>query len=686
MIPANGKTDPFLISKIRQKDMESTLDWFEQYQNSFYTIGWMYLRDQKQVEELFYRAIKKIHQELPNYKRKSPFDIWTSSIFIQVCRELSEAFQPSQPEEDIFDALQKLSAKDKEAIGVVYLMGYSIEEAAQILHADIGAIIERLFSGIQLLKKELGYHGNFNGCPEYKLYYIDYLEKNLDRPRKVDFEIHTYNCHGCQEELASFQDIMLTIKGTAEEVNVPGGILMKVKARLEKEENIRLKKKKKRIKIGVSFAAVFTLLLCTGLVTGTFSSLYYSWTEDNEELRAYLQNDFGERLDLEAESDSVKIKIKSVIADDVQTLVFYEIQDTKEDNRYMLNLHDGVNVENEYEIMDRSAQQRFSPPFPPADFDKNEKNIFEGKLSLLPLKDESGTIKLNINRLQKLMVDPENTDEINPWAYEEMEFSEGVWKFEIPVKKNPSREYALDNETKIEGLPVRFEKLTIAPTATILQYSFKNLDGDKRIEMLNFELLEAGSEKLKADLYGSSFVDNPGNIEWNTFQAHFDPLFGQAPEEVNVKFGSIHLAVQDEKSIELESSKPYPQTFDYLGSTISIDKVEVGLPTKVVISNHDLMNREYESLQLHVTGQEEYENVSMGMESEGVLVDKNGKEYDPMELSYPFEEIEQPRYFETVQSFQLFNDTSREEVIPKTLDIEGYTTTKYLDEMVKIEL
>lgn len=686
MIPANRKTDPFLISKIREKDMGSIFNWFEQRQNSFYTIGWMHLTDQKQMEELFYRAIKKIHQELPNYKRKSPFDIWASSIFIQVCRELSEAFQPTEPVQDVFDALQKLSEKDKEAIGVVYLMGYSFEEAAQMLNADISEIRKRLSSGIQLLKTELGYHGSQNGCPEYKLHYIDYLEKNLERPQKVDFEIHTYNCPGCQEELASFQDIMLTLKETADGVKVPGVILMNVKARIEKEESIRQKKKKKRKKIGMSFAAVFTLLLCTGFVTGTFTSLYYSWTEDNKELRTYLQNDLGERLDMEAESDGVKVKIKSVVADDVQTLVFYEIEDTAKDNRYMLNLHDGVNVENEYEIMDRTAQQRFSPPFPPADSDKNEKNIFEGKLSLLPLKDKSGTIKLNINRLQKLMVDPENPGEIKPWAYEEMEFADGKWEFEIPVEKNPSSEFSLEKETEIEGLPVRFEKLTIAPTATILQYSFKNQDAEKRIEMLNLELLQAGREKLKADLYGSSFVDNPGNMEWISFQANFDPLFGQLPEEVNVKFGSIHLAVQDDKIIELDSTQPYPQTFDYLGSTISIDKVEVGSPTKVVISNHDLNDREYESLQFHVTGQEDYENISMGMDSEGVLVDKYGKEYDPMELGYPFEEIEQPRYFQTVQSFELFNDTSGEEVIPKTLDIQGYTTTKYVDDMVKIEL
>ena len=97
----------------------------------------------------------------------------------------------------------------------------------------------------------------------------------------------------------------------------------------------------------------------------------------------------------------------------------------------------------------------------------------------------------------------------------------------------------------------------------------------------------------------------------------------------------------------------YPQTFEYAGSTISIDKVEVGQPTNVVISNHEIENRAYESLQFHIVGEDENESSSMEMNSEGVLVDKNGVEYDMNENPVAYEEIEQPRYFVTVQSMEL---------------------------------
>jgi RNA polymerase sigma factor (sigma-70 family) len=690
MIPANGKTDPFLISRIREKDMESIIDWFERNQQSFYTLGWSYLRNQQQMEDLFYKAMMTIHEELPRFKRKTSFEIWASSIFIQTCRELSKEngvqdSKRTEPRQDVFNALDKIKPEDKEAVVLTCLKGLSLEDSTHILQVEAGTEKERIFSGVQSLRAEMGYGSHFDGCPEYHPLYVDYLERTLERPQKVDFEIHIYNCQGCQDDLASFQDVMLTLNGITEEFNVPSGVMENVKVRLEENEKRRKRKKKKRKNIGLAFAGVFALLLCTGFVTGSFSNLYYSWTEDNEELRAYLQHDLGDRLDLEAESEGVKIKIKSVIADDVQTLVFYEITDMKKDNQYVLNAHDGVFIQNESEIMNRQAYPRYSPPTNPTDI-HDENNVYQGQISLLPLKEDSGTIELRITRLQKLVQDPDHPGEFQPWSYEEPEFANGEWTFEIPVKKHPSVVHELDQEAEVEGTKIRFDKLTIAPTSTLLQFSFKNEQPEKRIEILNFDSIQAGDKKLKSDLYGSSFVDAPGNVDWNTFQSHFDSIYGEDLGELSVQFGAIQMSVQEPKSIELDASKAYPQTFEYLGSTISIDKVEVGFPTKVVISNRDLKNREYDSLQFHVTGENEYDDISMGGGSEGVLVDRNGKEYNPQELNFPIEEIEQPRYLQTVQSFELNNNQTGEKVIPKTLEIEGYSTTKYVDDTVKIEL
>jgi hypothetical protein len=188
------------------------------------------------------------------------------------------------------------------------------------------------------------------------------------------------------------------------------------------------------------------------------------------------------------------------------------------------------------------------------------------------------------------------------------------------------------------------------------------------------------------DMYGNSLFDLQPDINWTTYQTHFDPLFGEKPKEVNVQFKSAHLTVEDTFIIELDGIREYPHTFEYAGSTISIDKVEVGQSSNVVISNHEIKNRAYESLHFNIVGEDENEPISMEINSEGVLFDKNGIEYDMNENPIVYEKIEQPRYFDTVYSIGLHNDNAGEKVVPKRLEIYGYNLTKYLDDVVKISL
>jgi RNA polymerase sigma factor (sigma-70 family) len=687
------KINTISIQLVKEKGLESVVDWFDQNKQSFYILGCSYLSNQQQMEELFYSSIIKVHKEWPRVKQETSFETWVTSIFITICRELSSdksllESEGSEPKQGIFKALDQLKENEKDAIVLTYVKGISQEEAAEILQVSVGKMKEFLFSGIQILRKELGYGATFHGCKEYQKDYIDYLEGSMDRSAKIDLEVHIYHCQNCQEDLATFQEVMLTMINLTEklgDLHVPTGFMEKVKARLAVDEKRKQQKVKKRKRLGLIFAGVFAFVVGIGFFTGAFTNLYYTWTEEDLELRAFLQKDLGERLDLVAETNGVKIKIKSAIADDIQTLIFYEIEDTEEDNQYMMNFQDGVFVENDHEIMSNVGTPMYYPPDFESDVNKKEKNVFKGKMSLPPIKTETQTIKLKINRLQKMILNPSDPNDIR--GYENPEYETGVWNFEIPVTKKTSTEFALDEQTEIEGVPVRFEKLTIAPTATILQYGISTKQTMKRIDV-NFDNLEVNNKKLKAERHGRFFIDSQKDMNWYTFGIHFDPIFGEKIKEVNVQFESVHLTVDDLKTIELDASREYPQTFEYAGSTISIDKVEIGQPTTVVISNHEIENREYEMLQFNVIGADEngQETGSMGMDSEGVLIDKNGTKYDMNEIPFAYEKIENPRYFITVQSMKLHSNNPEEKVIPKRLELYGYNTTKYLNDVVKISL
>jgi RNA polymerase sigma factor (sigma-70 family) len=688
MIPI--KVDSSLPTTIGKNSTESIVEWFDQHKQSFYILGGSYLPNQQMMEELFYRSIVKVHKELPRFNNETSFDRWVTSIFINICRDLSHNRSLPDSEEresrsDILKSLNQLNQTEREAILLTYVKEFGNKEVAWLLQISVDKVKELLFSGIQSLRKEMGYDSAFRGCNEYHKYYIDYLEREMDRSKKIEFEKHIYHCQNCQEDLATFRDVMfsmLNLTEVVEDFHVPSDFMENIKVRLAEIQKRKQQKNKKRKQFGLILGSLLTIIMAIGFFTGVFSELYYTWTEDDQELLAFLQQDLGDRLNLEAESNGVIIRIKGAVADEVQTLVFYEIEDTKKDNQYMMDFHNGVFVTNDYEILNRETFPRYYPPNLDSEINKESKNVYQGKLSLLPLSKDSATIKLNITKVQKLI--RESFEQNNFGAYGNLEYETGEWNFEIPVTKQPSIEYALDQETKVEGIPVYFEKLKMAPTATILQYTLKSEQLEKRIEGLNFSHLEVNNKKVKADRYGSTFLH--GNMINMTFQTYFDSIYGEKPKKINVQFENVFLTFNEQKTVILDASKEYPQTFEYAGSTISIDRVEIGQPSKVVISNHEIKNRAYQSLHFNIIGEGDNGVGSMEMDSEGVIVDKNGKVYDMNEIPVAYEEIEQPRHFDTVQRIGLHSDVAGESIIPNRLEIYGYNAIKYLDDVVKISL
>ena len=153
-----------------------------------------------------------------------------------------------------------------------------------------------------------------------------------------------------------------------------------VKERLAEKEKQRKQKNKKRKRIGLVFASVCrSINKHWGFYRG-FYELLLCLDRRRSAIACLSTTGLGERLNLEAESNGVKIKIKSVIADDVQTLVFYEIEDTVEDNQYLMDYYEGVFVENEHEIMNHEIYPRYYPPDLESNLNKKKRTCIKEKL------------------------------------------------------------------------------------------------------------------------------------------------------------------------------------------------------------------------------------------------------------------------------------------------------------------
>jgi DNA-directed RNA polymerase specialized sigma24 family protein len=666
------KMEPISIAVIQEKGIESIVDWFDGHKEYFYKLGLYFVQSQHQMEELFYESIVRVNKELPRYKGNLSFKMWITSIFIQNIRELSrlQDSEEMDPNREVFAEMNQL---EKEALVLTYVSGFTLEETAQILDVPLEKIKQLLFSGIQSVRGQL-YGSDYHGCEPFQKHYIDYLEKSMERSEKIEFEIHLYNCRECQEDLASLQEVAMTglnhIEGD-HDLSVHPQLMDNIKRRLADKKEHRQQKNKKRKKWALGFASALVFIVMLGFITGAFPKVYYAWTEDDVHLRAFLKEGFGQRLNLEAESDGVKVKIKGVVADDLQTLIFYEIHDMKEDKQFFMNYEDGLSVLNEYTIMKLDTYPRYSIPDVEAEMNKKDKNVFYGKVALKPLDEEQAVIKLKVDRIQRLADNASLS-----LGFTSGDYKTGEWSFEFPVTKQPSTEYEINEQKELEGIAVRLEKLIVAPTATLLQFGINTEKLEKRIDFLEFKSLEVNDKKLKVDRYGGHFMDSPMDGAWNGFQAQFDPLYGEKVKGIRAQLNSIYLSVVEHKSIELSGNKTFPRNIEYAGSTFSIDKVDAGQSTEVIVRNDDLEKREFESLNINLVDDKDQHLDMTHVDAKGVLVDKNGVEYDPHKGPVDYEKLEQPRHFVIEQSMRV------EGVEDKSLKLQitGYTSLKYLDE------
>jgi len=653
--------------------MDSIIAWFEQRKISLYKLASVYTRKTEDIQEIFYNVMVKVQAEIHKNKKLASFENWVISLFIKECKLRNTLVS-------VEGILEKLGEINKDALALTYVLGLTRDQVADILEIPVETVGAHLHKGIQILS------GVEEGHNQEK--YIDYLGQTLDRPSKIEFEIHLHSCRICQSHLAAFQATIHSLIDEADAIEVPAKFFDDVKTRIIEIEEFKKKKKQKRTKINIGIASSLVLLLLIGYVTNGFAYMYYSWLDwrdqEDEQLLAYLKSGLAEPLNLIKENNGIKVTIKSAIADDFQTLIYYEVENLENSEQYGINIWNGVFVEEEMNTFD---QQAVPINHLPVQALESEGDVFKGILSLLPVSSETKTIKLNLSKLQKMEKDAENFEWMD--FYGEGSFFPGEWNFEIPVKKQESFEHVVHKKFKVDGFPIEIEKLIIAPTITLLQYRFEQAIGDKHINELFFEGIQTKKKKAKPAMFGWSAPIQGGGGQYNTFQSPFDSLYFEKPREVSLQLSSLYYTKNDDYKVEIDMNKPFPQTFDYQGSNISIDKVELGLPTKIEITVEMKEGRKFESLHFDVLGRNNTSAMSIGtMDSDGVFVDRSGKIYkrdEYVQNGYMYGE-EQPRHFQTKVLLEVYGEGYTEEIIPGWLQIHGYWGTTYLDEEVNINL
>ncbi|KML02890.1 DUF4179 domain-containing protein [Rossellomorea marisflavi] len=669
------------------QELNKTLMIFRQIEPLLYTIGRSHGCGDEEIARILFNCIFTLHDQ----KKKHALEKDRNALIALFMKECRGTARPVEGEE-FPSVISRMNESEREAVLLVYGAGLSIGAVSSVMKKPEDEVKEDLLRGIRFIRE----HPDVEGCPEYHRLYVDYLERSIERTEKVAFEMHIHQCPGCQEDLATFQETLLELREFFEQSQVPEGFRLKLDGRIDTELETRKKKNKKRKRTGIIALIAAFLLLFTGFVTDGFASIYYTYADwKNDEdllLREFYQSGIGERLNLTAEDNGVKITIKTAIADEIQTLVYYEIEDMEKDRRLMVDTENGFTIENQIDFLNGEGRGIFMEEGKSEEGNVEEKNIHKGSFSLPPIVDdvEDPLIKLSFTQLIAMSPDMKSTMEVYETnAMEEMEMTRGDWEFEIPVEKNKSRVLKLNQEVEVEGLPVRLEELVIAPTTTALTYSIR--EGEEEplsIFQLLFDSIKTEEKTASINWFSWPVYQDDYDDGWSSYSQNFDSLYFEELGEPELVFSRLQMHVPEELTFKIDSTKPFPQVHEYGGGSIVVEEPSKDRPGEVTMKMPLTDNRDFDTV--YIMSKEESEgsgDFRNDGEMESVYLDRNGKEFE--EEDWDYEEVMKgnyPRSLTVKQSFKMFKQGKpAPDLIPTEFIIDGYEKTVFLDQSVPLK-
>ncbi|MGX1265384.1 hypothetical protein RKD55_003188 [Rossellomorea marisflavi] len=669
------------------QELNKTLMIFQQMEPLLYTIGRSYGGRDEEIARILFNCIFTLHDQKKKHGQEKERNALIA-LFMKECRGIARPVEG----DEFPSVISRMNEDEREAVLLVYGAGLSLASASSVMKKPEDGVKESLFRGIRFIRN----HPGGAGCPEYHRLYVDYLERSIERMEKVAFEMHIHQCPGCQEDLATFQETLLELREFFERSYVPEGFRLKIDGLIDTELETRKKKNKKRKRTGIIALVAAFLLLFTGFITDGFASIYYTyadWKNDEDPLlREFYQSGIGERLNLTAEDNGVKITIKTAIADEIQTLVYYEIEDLEKDRRLMVDRENGLSLVNQIDFQDGEGRSFYMEEGKSEEGNDEEKNIHKGSFSLPPIVDDvkDAVIKLNFSQLLTMSPDMKSTMEFYATnAMEEIEMTNGNWEFEIPVEKQESRVLKLNQEVEVEGLPVRLEELVIAPTTTGLIYSIREGEEEpSSIFQLLFDSIKTKEKSASINWFSWPVDQEDYNDGWSAYRQTFDSLYFEELKEPELVFSTLQMHVPEQLRFKIDSTKPFPQVHEYGGGTIVVEEPPKDRPGEVTMKMPLTDNRDFDTV--YIMSKEEFEgegDFRNDGEMESVYLDRNGEEFQEGEWDY--EDIMKgnyPRSLLVKQSFKMIKQGEpAPDIIPTEFIIDGYEKTVFLDQSVPLE-
>jgi hypothetical protein len=512
-------------------------------------------------------------------------------------------------------------------------------------------------------------------CDDIRLNFIDYLDNNLTAEEEKKLIDHIEGCAECRKELENLKKLVNEMNENAEGISVPEDFMDNIRQRAIKIDFPGIKKKRTPLRILLIAAAILIMSVVTVFAAKNSLTELIKLMSPESRISNTVNNGIGSRLNISKTDKNIKITITDVVADDIQTLISYKIEDLNNGKEYNVKYDDGIDIKERWgqQIKDTNIKMYTSI------FNNDSK----GTITLYPIDAEKKTINLSFTKLETKTGDTK-------------EVIEGNWNFQIPIKKYECRSYNINATVKVNDYVINFNKITISPTLTKVNFNCSN-GGKKNEKVLDLEDIRiiANGKEYKPYSFGLGNWNPYSTMGYGDKEMTFDSMYFDNPKEIEIRITRINTEITEEKPKEfvVRLDETGSQEFEYLGTKLIINNLKVGenitfnLKQPINSRIFETLNTEFWPYNEH--NSEKYFSAA-GNYNEVYYIDKDNKKYGFYDASLIWNEIRKknPVLYIANTSYKLHPsdgfDIKHEKFIRMIID--GYTKTVFVNGSAKIKL
>lgn len=529
-------------------------------------------------------------------------------------------------------------------------------------------------------------------CETCQQQLMELLDETLDETNRKQVLAHIKTCSLCRKEFEELKEVHGVLIRTNDEVEVPTGWLSRLEENVNEKAAFKTTGRVKRWWVGVTAALFSFLFVATAFATDgfrDFSTFWQDFTKSDLEARdRVIEAGYGERLNESVEDNGVRLTITDVIADEMQTVIYYEIEDLEGDRQLSPVFSGGIHVKNEEEVWP-SREEYVSMLSSHVNLYEEEEGFSRGKFTFGPIETEKTRIDLLITKLEFLPEEVTVNEEssIDPYSNESEEV-EGEWSFKAPLTKHPLRTYDLDGELyEVNGHRFKFQELLVGPTTTQLVYQFElNNDVEQEFvtEFISLAGINVNGTLYEQEMFGPGVYSSANDSKFSSATVSFESIYFETFDQLEIDFGQEMRSFDETEEVSFNINE-LPTSFMYLDNEVTLIKAEEQDGELIIRMDEDIdQDRVYDQLNANVDV-EGYQ--TRGSSVMPKVIDEDGTIYGP-EAAFAINEFDKPRMMSHEHYFRLEREEGSKTLdqLSGTLMIQGHSSLEELNESIIVDL